>query len=79
MRIFIIAGEPSGDLLGGAVMAGLRQLAPEVTFQGVGGPEMIPQGLSPLFAMDELSVMGLAEILPRLPRLLAGSSRRPTR
>ncbi len=70
MRVFIIAGEPSGDRLGGALMAGLKALAPEVTFQGIGGPEMEAQGLSSQFPMNELSVMGVMEILPGLRRLL---------
>jgi len=65
MRVFVVAGEPSGDRLGGALMAGLRQLVPEVTFDGVGGPLMQAQGLSSRFPMDELSVMGVAEILPK--------------
>ncbi|MCB5197793.1 lipid-A-disaccharide synthase [Loktanella sp. TSTF-M6] len=65
MRVFVIAGEPSGDALGGAVMTGLRQLRPDVSFDGVGGPLMQAQGLVSLFPMDELSVMGLAEVLPK--------------
>ncbi|NIZ08851.1 lipid-A-disaccharide synthase [Pseudooceanicola sp. HF7] len=66
MRVFVIAGEPSGDRLGGAVMAGLKALAgEEVTFAGVGGPLMQAQGLNSLFPMEELSVMGLAEVLPK--------------
>ncbi len=70
-RLFLIAGEASGDALGAGLMAGLEQLAPGTRFQGVGGPLMEQQGLSSLFPMSDLSVMGLAEILPRLPRLLA--------
>lgn len=69
MRAFLIAGEPSGDRLGGALMAGLRQLAPEVTFQGVGGADMQAAGLTSLFAMDELSVMGIVEVLPKYRQL----------
>lgn len=65
MRVFVIAGEASGDKLGAALMAGLRQLRPDVTFDGVGGPLMQVQGLASRFPMDELSVMGLAEILPK--------------
>ncbi len=65
MKLFLIAGEPSGDRLGGALMAGLSQLAPGTEFAGVGGPAMQAQGLSSLFPMEELSVMGLAEILPK--------------
>lgn len=68
-RLFLIAGEPSGDALGGALMAGLNELAPGVEFHGVGGPLMQAQGLSSLFPMDELSVMGLAEVLPRYRQL----------
>ncbi len=69
MRIFIIAGEPSGDRLGGALMAGLRTLAPESVFDGVGGESMAAEGLVSRFPMSELSVMGLAEVLPRLSLL----------
>lgn len=65
MRVFIIAGELSGDKLGAALMAGLRQLVPDVTFDGVGGDLMTSQGLQSRFPMDELSVMGLVEILPK--------------
>ena len=65
MRLFLIAGEPSGDRLGAALMAGLRQLVPDVAFEGVGGPLMQAQGMTSLFAMEELSVMGLAEVLPK--------------
>lgn len=65
MRVFLIAGEPSGDLLGGALLAGLRQLEPALQIAGIGGPAMAAQGLQSLFPMSELSVMGLAEVLPR--------------
>jgi lipid-A-disaccharide synthase len=69
--IFIVAGEPSGDALGGRLMAALSEMTQGgVRFAGVGGEAMRAQGLESLFPMDELSVMGLAEILPHLPRLL---------
>ena len=68
-RLFVIAGEPSGDALGGALLDGLRQLAPGVELRGVGGPLMQAQGLDSLFPMDELSVMGLVEVLPRYRQL----------
>ncbi|MFQ1702216.1 lipid-A-disaccharide synthase [Loktanella agnita] len=71
MRVFLIAGEPSGDKLGAALMAGLKQLRPDVTFDGVGGPLMQAEGLVSRFPMDELSVMGLAEILPKYRALKA--------
>ncbi|GFE66830.1 lipid-A-disaccharide synthase [Litoreibacter roseus] len=69
MKLYLIAGEPSGDSLGAALMAGLKQLRPDVTFIGIGGPLMQAEGLTSLFPMDELSVMGLAEVLPRLRHL----------
>lgn len=64
-RIFIVAGEASGDKLGEAVMRGLKALAPEVEFAGVGGPLMQAEGFTSLFSMEELSVMGLSEVLPK--------------
>lgn len=71
MRVFIIAGEASGDKLGGALMTGLNSLRDDVDYDGVGGPLMQAQGLQSRFAMDELSVMGLAEILPKYRSLKA--------
>ena len=65
MRIFLVAGEPSGDKLGAALMAGLKQLVPDVTFDGIGGPLMEAEGMASLFPMSELSLAGLAEILPK--------------
>ncbi len=65
MRVFLVAGEPSGDRLGGALMEGLRTLVPDVQFDGVGGPLMHAQGLESRFPMSELSVMGLVEVLPK--------------
>jgi lipid-A-disaccharide synthase len=70
-RFFIIAGEASGDKLGAELMAGILSLDPTTEFQGVGGPLMQAQGLSSLFDMSELSVMGIAEVLPKLKRLFA--------
>ncbi|SFK64923.1 lipid-A-disaccharide synthase [Shimia haliotis] len=71
MKVFLVAGELSGDRLGGALMEGLRVLVPDVEFVGVGGPLMAEQGLESLFPMDELSVMGIAEVLPKYRHLLA--------
>jgi lipid-A-disaccharide synthase len=70
VRVFLIAGEPSGDNLGAALMAGLKALVPGVTFDGVGGPRMEAEGLGSRFPMDELSVMGIAEVLPRYGHLM---------
>tara|TARA_R110000787_G_scaffold14937_2_gene45937 strand:+ start:610 stop:1776 length:1167 start_codon:yes stop_codon:yes gene_type:complete len=69
LRVFILAGEPSGDKLGGALMAGLKYLRPDVEFEGIGGPHMQSEGLVSRFDMAELSVMGLAEILPKYRHL----------
>lgn len=69
MHVFVLAGEPSGDRLGRALMQGLRKLHPDITFEGIGGPMMMGQGLSSLFPMDELSIMGLAEVLPKYRHL----------
>jgi lipid-A-disaccharide synthase len=66
-RIMLVAGEASGDALGGPLMAALTaqsDMPPE--YMGVGGEAMIAQGLTCLFPISDLSVMGLAEILPRL-------------
>ncbi|HEY9039199.1 MAG TPA: lipid-A-disaccharide synthase [Roseovarius sp.] len=68
MRVFILAGEASGDRLGAALMAGLKQLT-DVEFQGIGGPLMQAEGLDSLFPMDELSVMGITEVLPKYRHL----------
>lgn len=68
--IFVIAGEPSGDLLGASLMAALKRLTGgQVRFAGIGGPRMADEGLDSLFPMAELTVMGLVEVLPRLPNL----------
>lgn len=69
-RLFLIAGEPSGDQLGAALIAGLRALAPGVALEGVGGPAMAAEGLASRFPMEDLTVMGVAEVLPRLPTLI---------
>ena len=69
MKLFLIAGEPSGDRLGAALMAGLKSLIPDVEFAGIGGPLMQAKGMQSLFPMDELSVMGIAEVLPKYLQL----------
>lgn len=65
MRAFLIAGEPSGDRLGAALIAGLRELDPALEVRGIGGEGMAVQGLESLFPMSELSLMGIWEILPK--------------
>lgn len=72
LLIFLVAGEPSGDVLGGRLMAALqRATGDNVRFIGVGGPEMQKRGLQSLFPMAELSVMGIVEILPHARKLFA--------
>ena len=70
LRLFLVAGEPSGDLLGGALIEGIRSLVPDIEVAGVGGSSMEAAGMHSLFPMHELSVMGIAEVLPRLPNLM---------
>ncbi|MSP88413.1 MAG: lipid-A-disaccharide synthase [Alphaproteobacteria bacterium] len=69
-RIFVVAGEPSGDAIGGAIMTALNRIGGGIVFSGIGGPAMTAQGLASLFPMNELAVMGLAELIPHIPRLL---------
>ena len=66
----VVAGEASGDLLGGGLIRELRARYPEATFLGVAGPEMLGAGCEAWYQADELAVMGLAEVLSHLPRLL---------
>ncbi|WML88849.1 lipid-A-disaccharide synthase [Thiothrix subterranea] len=70
-RIAIIAGEASGDLLAARLILALRELRPELVFEGIAGSEMQAAGCTSLFPMEKFSVMGLVEVLPRLPELLA--------
>jgi len=69
-KIFLVAGETSGDLLGAALMRALRNAEPAITFAGVGGREMTAAGLASLFPLDDIAVMGLTPVLARLPLLL---------
>ncbi len=68
--LLIIAGEASGDRLGGALMAELKRTHPTLRFLGVGGEHMHDQGLQPVFPMSDLAVMGLFEVIPAIPRIL---------
>jgi len=70
LRIGVVAGEPSGDILGARLLAALQSQFDEVVVEGIGGPLMQAQGLQSLFPMERLSVMGFIEPLQRLPELL---------
>lgn len=70
LRIGVVAGEPSGDILGARLLGALKSQFDEVVVEGIGGPLMQAQGLDSLVPMERLSVMGFVEPLQRLPELL---------
>ena len=69
--IFFVTGEPSGDALGGKLIAALRQrTGGALRIAGIGGERMQDEGLDSLVPLDDLAVMGVAEVLPRAPLIL---------
>ncbi len=70
MKIYLITGEPSGDILAWRLMEAIRRHQPHAAFAGVGGETMAAAGFESLFPMAELSVMGIWEVVPRLPLIL---------
>ena len=70
LRVVIVVGEASGDVLGSALLKELNQRFLGLESFGIGGPLMVHQGFSPWYSMSELSVMGYIEVLLKLPRLL---------
>ncbi len=71
LRIGIVAGEASGDLLGAGLIAAIKIRVPDAEFVGIAGPRMLATGCQSLFAQEKLAVMGLTEVLPHVREILA--------
>ncbi len=68
-RIFAVAGEKSGDELGGSLLKEINSLYNDIEIIGVGGPKMMAQGLIPVFDMKLISIMGIMEVVTKIPRI----------
>ena len=70
LRLSLVAGEASGDLLGGLLLAGLKARWPGLQAAGIGGPKLVAQGFDAWWPHERLSVFGYVDALQRLPELL---------
>ncbi len=70
MRIAMVAGEPSGDMLGAALCHALKQIDSSIVIEGIAGPDMVAAGCTPLFQMEDIAVMGLFEVVKHIPKIL---------
>jgi lipid-A-disaccharide synthase len=70
LRVYLVAGELSGDLLGAGLMRALKARHPAIEFRGIGGPRMLAEGIDSRFPLETLSVMGLVEVIKHLPGLI---------
>ena len=68
-KYFVIAGEPSGDLHGGKLIKAIKSLNPNSSFMGHGGDSMRDEGMHLIEHVDNLAIMGFAEVLRHLPRM----------
>lgn len=69
LKLFVAVGEPSGDIMAAELIAALKQHT-DIELAGVGGPHLESVGLKSLFPMHEMTVMGIAEVVPKIPKLL---------
>lgn len=69
-HVFLVAGEDSGDRLGAALIAAIRQRAPGARFSGVGGPQMAAQAVASLFPLGDLAIIGFVAIATGLPKIM---------
>lgn len=70
MLVYLIAGEPSGDMLGARLMRALKEQNPDIKFAGIGGDNMEKEGIKSLFDITDLAIMGLVEVIPSIPKVL---------